>query len=183
MNKIKGLFKNETFKTIMSYILIILIVIAIRIFFIDPVRVDGASMNTTLSNGEVVMLNKIVYKKNDIKRFDIIVIDESDKDGIKKRIIKRVIGLPGETIEYKDNKLYINGKEVNDPYPSTETDDFSILDIGHTKIPGNCYFVMGDNRSDSLDSRYPSVGVVKMSRIKGRAKLVIWPFNKFGIVK
>lgn len=172
------ILKNELFKTLMSYLIIIICVILIRIFFIDPVRVDGASMDTTLSNGQIMILNKIVYKRNDIKRFDIVVIDEGNKD-----IIKRVIALPGETIEYKDNKLYINGKEISDPYPSTETEDFSINDIGHTKVPGDCYFVMGDNRENSLDSRYPTVGVIKKSQIEGRAKFRIWPFNKFGNVK
>ncbi len=134
-------------------------------------------MNTTLSNGEVMILNKIVYRKNDIKRFDIVVVDEGDK-----AIIKRVVGLPGDHL-YKVYYFYINGKEMEDPYPSTETDDFSINDIGHTKIPGDCYFVMGDNRANSLDSRYPSVGVIRKSQIKGRAKLVIWPLNKMGNVK
>ncbi len=170
--------RKEILKNVATYIIIILIVILIRIFFIDPVRVDGGSMNTTLADGEIMILNKIIYKKQDIKRFDIVVIDEEDK-----YIIKRVIGLPGETIEYKDNVLYINGKVLNDPYPSTKTDDFSITDVGHTKIPGDTYFVMGDNRSDSLDSRYPSVGVIKKDQIVGRAKLVIWPLNKFGNVK
>ena len=173
-----NIFKNKTFKTIMSYLLIIVLVILIRIFFIDPVRVDGGSMDTTLANGQIMILNKIVYKRNDVKRYDIVIVNEGDKS-----IIKRVIGLPGETIEYKDNKLYINGKETFDPYPSTETDDFSITDIGHTKIPGDCYFVMGDNRANSLDSRYPTVGVVRKNQIVGRSKLRIWPLNKLGIVK
>ena len=172
------IFKSEIFKTVMSYLLIIVCVILIRIFFIDPVRVDGGSMDTTLANGQIMILNKIVYKRNDIKRFDIVVIDEGDK-----AIIKRVIGLPGETVENKDNKLYINGKETEDPYPSTETDDFSITDIGHIKVPGDCYFVMGDNRANSLDSRYPTVGVIKKSQIEGRTKLRIWPLNKIGNVK
>ena len=157
------IFKSEIFKTVMSYLLIIVCVILIRIFFIDPVRVDGGSMDTTLANGQIMILNKIVYKRNDIKRFDIVVIDEGDK-----AIIKRVIGLPGET---------------EDPYPSTETDDFSITDIGHIKVPGDCYFVMGDNRANSLDSRYPTVGVIKKSQIEGRTKLRIWPLNKIGNVK
>ena len=72
---------------------------------------------------------------------------------------------------------------MDDPYATTNTDDFSITDIGHTKIPGDTYFVMGDNRDDSLDSRYPQVGVIKKEQILGRAKLRIWPLNKFGIVK
>ncbi len=169
---------KEILKNIFTYIVIILVVILIRIFLVDPVRVEGKSMNTTLADGEIMLLNKIVYKKNDIKRFDIVVINQEDK-----YIIKRVIGLPGETVEYKDNVLYINGEQLSDPYPSTVTDDFSIEDIGHTKVPGDTYFVMGDNRSESLDSRYPQVGVIKKSQIIGRAKFVIWPLRKFGNVK
>lgn len=169
---------KEILKNIFTYIVIILVVILIRIFLVDPVRVEGKSMNTTLADGEIMLLNKIVYKKNDIKRFDIVVINQEDK-----YIIKRVIGLPGETVEYKDNVLYINGEQLSDPYPSTVTDDFSIEDIGHTKVPGDTYFVMGDNRSESLDSRYPQVGVIKKSQIIGRAKFVIWPLKKFGNVK
>ena len=169
---------KEVLKTILTYLIIIFLVVIIRIFFVDPVRVDGSSMDTTLQNGEIMLVNKITYRRHAIKRFDIVVI----KDG-NKYIIKRVVGLPGETISYKDGKLYINDKEVEDPYPSSETDDFSIEDVGHTKIPGDTYFVMGDNRAVSLDSRYPSVGVIKKSQILGNAKLVVWPFKRFGIVK
>lgn len=169
---------KDIIKTICTYALIIFSVIVLRIFFIDPVRVDGKSMNTTLENGEIMILNKIVYKKYDIQRFDIVVIKKNNK-----LIIKRVVGLPGEVIEYKDNQLYIDGKKVNDPYPSTRTDDFSIQDVGHTKVPGDTYFVMGDNRSNSLDSRFPEVGVIKKSDILGRARFVIWPINRLGRVK
>lgn len=178
MERIKGFFKSDFFKTLVTYVGIILFVVIIRIFVIDPVRVDGSSMNTTLADGEIMLLNKFIYKKSDIKRFDIVVIKEDDH-----YIIKRVIGMPGEVIEYRDNKLYIDGKEMNDPYPSTETDDFSIENIGHKKIPGDSYFVMGDNRAASLDSRYSEVGTVKKKLIVGRAKLVIWPIKKFGVVK
>ena len=92
--KIIEFFKKDIVKTILSYIFIIAIVILIRVFVFDPVRVDGSSMDTTLKNGEIMILNKIYYRKNDVKRFDIVVVDEGDKN-----IIKRVIGLPGETIE------------------------------------------------------------------------------------
>lgn len=169
---------KEILMVLVPYIVIIAVVILVRIFIIDPVRVDGNSMNDTLQNGEVMILNKIVYKRHAIKRFDIVVVNEGEK-----LIIKRVIGLPGETISYKDNKLYINGKEIEDPYSFTKTDDFSIEDVGHTKIPGDTYFVMGDNRSFSLDSRYPSVGVIKRTQIVGRARYIIWPFEKLGRAK
>ena len=169
---------KELIKTILTYVMIIFIVIVIRLFFVDPVRVDGHSMDTTLQNGEIMLLNKIVYRRHDIKRFDIVVIKENNK-----LIIKRVIGLPNETVEYKDNVLYINGEKVDDPYPSTNTDDFTIQDIGHVKVPGDTYFVMGDNRADSLDSRYPQVGVINKSQILGRARVIIWPFNRISVVK
>jgi len=169
---------KEIIKTILTYASIVLVVIIIRIFFVDPVRVDGHSMDTTLQNGEIMLLNKIIYKRHDIKRFDIVVISEN-----KKLIIKRVIGLPGETVEYKKNELYINGEKIDDPYPSTKTEDFKIEDIGHVKVPGDTYFVMGDNRSNSLDSRYSAVGVINKSQILGRAKIIIWPINRFGSVK
>ena len=169
---------KETIKTILTYVFIIVAVIIIRVFFLDPVRVDGKSMNNTLKNGEIMLLNKIIYKRHDIKRFDIVVIKQDDK-----YIIKRVMALPGETIEYKDNVLYINGEEMKDPYAYTKTDDFTIEDVGHVKVPGDTYFVMGDNRADSLDSRYPQVGVISEKQILGRAKFIIWPINRFGKVK
>lgn len=169
--------KKEILKSIFSYISIILVVILIRIFIFDPVRVDGASMNTTLHDGEVMILNKIYYRKNDIKRFDIVVIDVGDKN-----IIKRVIGLPNEAIAYKDNQLYINGKKMSDPYSSDRTDDFSIRDIGLEKIPADSYFVMGDNRTNSDDSRF-SFGAIKKDKILGKANFVIYPFKYFGKVK
>lgn len=185
MERVKKFFSNDFIKTLITYLIIIIIVVVIRIFLIDPFRVDGSSMNTTLADGEVMLLNKIVYRKSDIKRFDIVVVEISERNSkgqeVKKKIIKRVIGLPNETIEYRDNVLYINGEKIEDPYPSTETDDFSIEDVGKLKIPGDSYFVMGDNRADSLDSRY--IGTVSKKQILGRAKLVIWPLNKFGIVE
>lgn len=177
MKKIVNFFKNETVKTILGYIFVIVLVILIRIFIFDPVRVDGDSMNTTLHDGQIVILNKIYYKKNDIKRFDIVVIDEGDKE-----IIKRVIGLPGEAISYKNNELYINGKKMNDPYPSEKTEDFSIRKIGFEKIPSDSYFVMGDNRTNSDDSRF-SFGPIKKNKILGKVKLRVFPFNKMGIIK
>lgn len=174
----KKILNNDRIKTLISYILIIILVVLLRIFIFDPVRVDGTSMDTTLQSGEIMILNKIYYRKNDIKRFDIVVIDEGDRD-----IIKRVIGMPGETIAYREGKLYINGEVMEDPYPSTNTNDFSLEKIGHKRIPADSYFVMGDNRSVSADSRIPEIGVINKDKILGRAKLVIWPINKIGNVK
>ena len=165
-------------KDISSYVIVILIVVIIRVFIFDPVRVDGPSMDTTLANGQILILDKMSYRKKDIKRFDIVVIKLDNK-----KIIKRVIGLPNEVVEVKDNTIYINGKEINDPYASTDTDDFDMGKIGLIKIPGDSYLVMGDNREVSLDSRYAEVGTIKREKILGKATLRVWPFTKIGKVK
>ena len=174
----RKLFKNEVFRTIVSYAFIILIVVLIRLFIFDPVRVEGHSMDTTLSDGEIMILNKVYYRKNDIERFDIVVVDEGDKN-----IIKRVIGLPGEVISYRNNKLYIDGQEVSDPFPSKKTEDFTLGDIGHERIPGGCYFVMGDNRNHSADARGWINKYVKKSKIVAKAEFKYWPWGHKGLLK
>jgi signal peptidase I len=171
--------KNKSLlKDILSYVLIILIVVVIRVFIFDPVRVDGPSMNKTLSNGEIIILNKIVYRKSDIKRYDVVVVKV---DG--KKIIKRVIGLPNEVIEVKDNKVYANGEELDNSFASTKTADFDLSQIGLKKIPGDSYFVLGDNRDVSLDSRYSEVGTIKEDQILGKAAIIVWPLNKIKVIK
>lgn len=172
-NKIK-----EGIKETLSYIAVIALVVLIRIFIFDPVKVDGPSMDTTLLNGQILILNKFTYKKNDIKRYDIVVVKLDDK-----KIIKRVIGLPNEVIEVRNNRVYANGKELDNSFASTKTDDFTMGEIGLVKIPGDSYLVMGDNREVSLDSRYPEVGTIKKEKILGKTTLRIWPLNKFGKIK
>lgn len=165
-------------KDIISYLLIIVAVVLIRVFVFDPVRVDGPSMNNTLLDGQVLILNKIGYKKTEIKRYDIVVADVclNGKPKCKKteRVVKRVIGLPNETIYAKDGKVYVNDEEIDDSFTSSETEDFTL--DGFTKLEGNSYFLMGDNRSISLDSR--TFGPVKRDQIKGKASIRIWPLNK-----
>ena len=140
--------KKSTKKELIIYGSIILAIILLRTFIITPVRVNGSSMDYTLEDGEIMLLNKIGYKFTDINRFDIVVVDTIDS-----KIIKRVIGLPGETLKYENNTLYINGKEVDEPYLKEKTEDFNLTDLGYEKLPQDCYFVMGDNRNNSSDSR------------------------------
>jgi signal peptidase I len=162
---------SDTIKKIireyLPYILVIILVLLIKKFVVTPIKVNGESMMTTLHDGDIMILNIIDYKFNDIKRFDIVVVDEGDE-----YIIKRIIGLPGEEVTYKDNKLYINGKRVKDNYGSDVTEDFSV------KVADDSYFVLGDNRTNSLDSRY--FGSFKKSSILGKTSLVLFPFNRFG---
>ena len=168
--------KKELFKEIVPYIIILIIVLLVKTYLIAPIQVNGSSMMTTLHNNDIMILNKIHYRFNDIKRFDIVVVKYNNK-----YIIKRVIGLPGESIEYKDNKLYINGKYYKEEFldNNTKTKDFNLEEvIGKNEIPEGHYFVMGDNREDSLDSRI--VGTFTKKQIKGKTKLTILPFNRIG---
>ncbi len=177
--KNKGILKD-----ILSYILIILIVVGIRVFIFDPVRVDGPSMNNTLVNGEIIILNKFEYRKKPIERYDIVVVRVTDPStNHEKKIIKRIIGLPNEVVTIKDNKVYVDGKELDNSFASTKTEDFDLSQIGLVKIPGDSYFVLGDNREVSLDSRYSEVGTIKKEQILGKASIVIWPINKIKIIK
>lgn len=163
---------NKIFKELLPYILIVVIVVTIRTFIITPVRVDGASMDPTLKDGQILLLSKI---SNNYKRFDIVVIN---KNGT--RIVKRIIGLPGETLEYKKSRLYIDGKIVKDKI-NIEIEDFDLKILyGINTIPEGYYFVMGDNRNNSSDSRDPRIGLIKESEIKGKPIFRIWPFNNFG---
>lgn len=165
--------KKDTTVEYFVYVIIIFVIIMVRTFVITPVRVNGESMYPTLKNGEIMILNKINYRFHDIKRFDIVVVDTGNE-----KIIKRVIGLPGETLKYENNTLYINGQEVKEEYLKEETADFNLSSLDIKKIPTDSYFVMGDNRDNSKDSRM--IGPVKKSQITGRAKLVIFPLKAKG---
>lgn len=156
---------------ICSYILIIVVVLIIKFYVVSPIKVNGSSMNDTLLDGDIMLLNEIVYRFNDIKRFDIVV-SKSDKE----LLIKRVIGLPGEKIRCTDGIIYINDSVLVKDYGSNKTDDFDEVTIGNDE-----YFLMGDNRDNSLDSRY--FGTFNKNKIKGRTKYTLFPFNRFGLKK
>ena len=167
---------KKIIKEIIIYASIIIFIVLLRSFVITPVRVNGDSMETTLHDKEIMLLNKIDYRFNKIERFDIVVIKYNDE-----YLIKRVIGLPGERLYYKDNVLYINDEAVMESYLTQPTADFDIEDFGSKTIPKNKYVVLGDNRSVSLDSRF--IGFVDKKDIAGSASLVLYPFKSFGFKK
>ncbi len=160
-------------KEIIPYLIVIVLVVLIRVFIITPVRVDGASMNPTLINNEVILLKK--YDKK-IKRFDIIVLKYEDD-----KLVKRVIGLPGDHIKYVDNQLFVNDKLVKEDFLTMETNDFDLELLGYETIPEGYYFVMGDNRTNSTDSRV--IGLISKDQIIGKTSFAIFPFNRFGKVE
>lgn len=158
-------------KSLLPYIIILIIVVLIRTFIITPAVVNGDSMKDTLLDNEVVLVNKLYVNVSDIKRFDIVVINENGE-----HIVKRIIGLPGEKVEYKNNKLFINDKEVNSELKFKDTEDFV-----YEKVESDKYFVLGDNREISKDSRI--IGTINKEDIIGKVSIVLFPFTKFGVVK
>lgn len=161
MNKLKELY---------PYIGIVIVVVLIRSFLFTPAIVNGSSMEPTLNDKELVIVNKIGIKTSGLKRFDIVTAKyESDT------LIKRVIGLPNETVEYIDNELYINGEKVISDLDFQYTHDFKLV----TK--DDEYILLGDNRNISKDSRV--IGAFNIKNIKGKVGFVLFPFTKFGSVK
>lgn len=167
---------KKTLKKIYPYIIVVIVVVLIRSFIITPAMVDGNSMLPNLQDNNVVILNKLDYRLNDIKRFDVVVVNYNGE-----KLIKRVIGLPGEHVEYKNGLLYINGFVTDENFTHADTNDFKLETIGYLKIPGDKYFVVGDNRNDSVDSRV--IGLIDKGDILGSVSLRIFPVNKIGKVK
>ena len=159
-------------KSLVPYVVILILVIILKTYIITPIKVKGNSMYPTLEDTDIMILDIISYKLKGVKRFDIVVVDQGDE-----LIIKRVIGLPGDKIEYKSSELFVNGKPVTDPFATNSgfTDDISIT------IPAGEYYVLGDNRSNSLDSRV--FGTFNKKQIIGKTDLIVYPFNRFGVVK
>ncbi|HEL2055948.1 TPA: signal peptidase I [Streptococcus suis] len=188
-----------------SLILIMLVIFASRYFLWDPVSVDGHSMDPTLQHQEKL----VMFKTTSIDRFDIVVASETDSDGKEKLIVKRVVGMPGDTIRYENDVLYINDQEVDEPYldeylaafqkdklqeeyaynkqfqavaqaAQAFTQDANRSINFSATVPEGQYYLLGDDRLVSLDSR--SVGTFARDKIKGEVVFRFWPFNRVGTV-
>ena len=155
--------------------LFLVVVLFIAIYVVGFQQIVGKSMSPSFNNQDVVLIDKLSYRFTNIKRGDIVSFYYSDA----KFLVKRVIGLPGETIEYLNGVLYIDGDEVKEPYlENVVTEDFS-----YNTIPDDMFFVLGDNRVDSLDSRDEKVGLISKKDIIGKIIFRVWPLNRFGFVK
>ncbi|MDD3360057.1 MAG: signal peptidase I [Hespellia sp.] len=167
-----------------SWILYIVVIVGLSFLIITFVgqrtRVDGHSMETTLQDGDNLIVDKISFRFRDPKRYEIIVFPyKYEKDTY---YIKRIIGLPGETVQVIDGYVYINGELLDEHYGNEVMENPGIAAEPIT-LGADEYFVLGDNRNHSADSRQESVGVLKRSELMGRAWIRIYPFDHFGVIK
>ena len=153
----------------------ILIALLVRTFVMQSFQIPSDSMNETLLAGDRVLVNRLSYRLHDVNRGDVIVFDRPDSApaaaGEPEDLIKRVIGLPGETIETRDGVVYIDGEQLDEPY--LEPDTFTGNLEEPITVPEGEVFVLGDNRGNSSDSRF--IGPIPIDSIEGRAFANIWP--------
>jgi len=176
-DKISNPIVREIVEWIEVLVIAFVLAMIIKTFVIETTEVSGVSMMNTLHHGEKLLVNRFIYKFKDPERGDIIVfLPENEKD---RNYIKRIIALPGETIDIRDGKVYINDKELKEDY----------IDVSTYKLPENGrefpytlsegeYFAMGDNRINSLDSRSANVGNVTKENVRGQAVCRIYPLDR-----
>lgn len=148
-----------------------LIGLAARQWLIGAVRISGVSMEDTLRDGDIALVTKLDYRIGEPARGDIVVCAF---DGREDTYVKRVVGLPGDEIAFSQGRLTVNGRPVSEPYVSSLTDDFQIA-VGEGE-----YFVLGDNRAESYDSRAEDMGCVGRDGLLGRVRWILWPLDRFG---
>ena len=179
MNKVMKEFLNTAI-----YLLCVLGAVWLVITFVGQrTEVEGASMENTLHNGDNLIVDKLSYRFHDPERFDIIVFPFQYQ--ANTYYIKRIIGLPGETVQImEDGSIYINGEKLEESYGREVIQPETIGRAAEPSVLGEDeYFVMGDNRNNSSDSRTDIVGNIKREDIIGKAWLRIWPLSDFGVLK
>lgn len=177
--------EKNIMKELLGWILYLLLVVGLTWLILTYVgqrtRVSGHSMETTLSNGDNLIVDKLSYRFRDPKRFDIIVFPFKYEENTY--YIKRIIGLPGETVQVADGCAYIDGELLeSDIYGAEPMEDSGIAGDPLT-LKEDEYFVLGDNRNHSSDSRDPSVGILTREDLLGKAWVRIYPFDKMGVIR
>jgi signal peptidase I len=181
--------KNEIMEWVKVIGIAILITWGIQFFLLTPIVVSGASMMPTFEDGDKVIINKIGPKLTEYKRFDVIVFEAKEDTNY----IKRIIGIPGDHIAYQNDELFINNNRYEEPYLDQYkkelkdneklTDDFTLNEYLNEKVvPEGYFFVLGDNRRSSTDSRDPRVGFIPIEKILGSARMIFWPLDNIRII-
>ena len=171
-------------KELMGWIIYIVIIVGLAWLIITFVgqrtQVSGSSMETTLSDGDQLIVDKISYRFRDPKRYDIVVFPYQYEENTY--YIKRIIGLPGETVQVIDGYVYIDGEQLDEHYGNEVMLDPGIAEDPVT-LGDDEYFVLGDNWNNSQDSRAANVGGIHRKDLLGRAWIRIWPLSGFGVIK
>lgn len=174
---------NSIFKEILGWIFYIAVIVGLTYLIVTYVgvrtRVSGESMMPTLKDGDHLIVDKLTYHFKDPKRYEIIVFPYKYEENTY--YIKRIIGLPGETVQIKEGYVYINGELLEENYGAEVMQEPGIAEEP-IKLGKDEYFVLGDNRNHSSDSRVPNVGVLKKKDLMGRAWVRIWPLDSIGVI-
>lgn len=181
--KVMSNSKNTVLKNMLVDMVIATVLAAAILFFIRPTIVNGESMENTLHNGDYLIMARKAYSKHDPEKGDIVIVKSALTDyesGKHKLIVKRVIGVPGDKIAIRNNNLYLNDQNYNEEYIKDGiTPAVDIPEDGNSVIvPDGCYYVLGDNRCNSTDSRSSEVGFISRSDIKGKVVVRLYPFSK-----
>lgn len=178
--------KKVWISTCIQMVAIVVIVLLLRTFVVGTIYVKGSSMEPNFHHGDFLVINKLETRVTSPKVGDIVIC-RLDNVEYQENIIKRVVGLPGDEIDLRDNgsgiyDLYINGKRITENYIAEPMQDKGDIRYPFV-VPEGCYFVMGDNRNASTDSRRESIGAIEKEDILGKVVLRLYPFDDFGIVK
>ncbi|MDE7432227.1 MAG: signal peptidase I [Lachnospiraceae bacterium] len=178
----KNILIDRIFKWIVDLVVVIVFAEFFITYFSTQTKVVGNSMNDVLLNGDTVLINSFSYRIDSPKRYDVIVFKKTEKNGEQVKYIKRIIALPGETVEITDGKIFVNDEEIKGI-----TIKEKIVNSGlageKVKLEYDEYFVIGDNINNSEDSRSSTVGNVKLDEIEGKVWLISWPFARIKPVK
>ncbi len=170
----KKLFEN-TLKQILSLFFCLMVAYGtarfVTDFFLQPIRVEGVSMENTLYHNDILLINKFTYRIHNPERFDIVIFPYS----MKEYYVKRIIGLPGETIQIRDGAIYVDEKPLLEEYGIDPILDAGIA-INSITLGNDEYFLLGDNRNHSTDSRSQLIGPIKKDKIEGKVITRIYPF-------
>ena len=177
----KASIKAEVFSWVKVIVSAIIIALLVDFFIIANAVVPTGSMETTIPAGSRIMGLRLYYDFNEPERGDIVIFKYPDDESVD--YLKRIIGLPGETVQVKDGYVYINGEKLESDIYGKEVMQSAGIAAEPITLGDDEYFVLGDNRNNSSDSRDPSVGILKRKDLLGRAWVRIYPFDKVGVIR